>query len=495
MGTMRILLPRGVPATAFRDLDRACIAGGYDNMPTPTQVQIEGDELRLLRDVDESGYLTVPWEINDAGRLMASSATLIERPEPYRIGVELARGKLNQLRGQSADWRSVGLQVPESLDQQIRAASHRFGLAATCTTAADAETEAKAALELGYKAAESLVHTYVDQIYTARHQRQAKLDTGFGVRLNGAVPPTAADAVAGAFNSASLPLTWKAIEPTESHYHWESSDARLKWAVQQNLRLMGGPLIEFSTFGLPDWLWLWEGDLPSLSSFMCDYVETAVGRYHRQIRRWHLTSASNNANVLRLGEDDLLWLTARLAEAAWQVDPDLELVVGIAQPWGEYMAREEHTYSPFIFADTLIRAGLKLSALEVEWIMGVTPRGSYCRDLLDASRLLDMYALLLPQLQVTLGYPSAEGPDALGDRAYNVAAGNWRGGFSPDLQGDWASDFASLAACKPSVRGVTWAQLTDGESHQFPHCGVLDSAGRAKPALAQLRMLRERHFR
>src|SRR5207244_2278686 len=83
------------------------------------------EALRLVRDVDESGYLTVPWEINGAGRLMASSATLIERPQPYRIGVELARGKLNQLRGQSADWRSVGLQLPDSLDSHIRAAGHR----------------------------------------------------------------------------------------------------------------------------------------------------------------------------------------------------------------------------------------------------------------------------------------------------------------------------------------------------------------------------------
>ena len=85
------------------------------------------------------------------------------------------------------------------------------------------------------------------------------------------------------------------------------------------------------------------------------------------VRRWHLTAASNVADVLTLSEDDLLWLTARLAEAAWQVDPALELVVGVAQPWGEYMARAEHTYSPFVFADTLIRSGLNLAALDVEW--------------------------------------------------------------------------------------------------------------------------------
>ena len=166
--------------------------------------------------------------------------------------------------------------------------------------------------------------------------------------------------------------------------------------------MTAGPLIDFSTAGLPDWLWLWEGDLPSLSSFMCDYVETAVGRYHKAIRRWHLTAASNVTDVLKLTEDDLLWLTARLAEAAWQIDPELELVIGVSQPWGEYMRPGGHTYSPFIFADTLIRAGLKLAALDVEWVMGVTPRGSYCRDLLDASRLLDMYALLGTPLQVSL---------------------------------------------------------------------------------------------
>src|SRR5207237_10762920 len=126
------------------------------------------------------------------------------------------------------------------------------------------------------------------------------------------------------------------------------------------------------------------GALPCLASVMCDYVETAVGRYRNRVRRWQLTAASNNAMVLKLGEDDLLWLTARLAEAALNVDHDLELVIGVSQPWGEYMAREEHTYSPFIFADTLIRHGLKLTALDLAWLPGITPRDRYCRDLLDA---------------------------------------------------------------------------------------------------------------
>src|SRR5256714_4421925 len=135
-----------------------------------------------------------------------------------------------------------------------------------------------------------------------------------------------------------------------------------------------------------------------------------IKRYRGRVRNWQLTSASNCSSVLALGEDDLMWLTVRLVESARQADPRLEAVVGIAQPWGEYMALEDRTHSPFIFADTLIRSGLNFAALDVEIVMGVSPRGSYCRDLMDTSRLLDLYSLLGLPLRVTLGYPSAEGP-------------------------------------------------------------------------------------
>src|SRR5437763_2709080 len=138
------------------------------------------------------------------------------------------------------------------------------------------------------------------------------------------------------------------------------------------------------------------------------------------------------------------------------------------------MARAELTYSPFVFADTLIRAGLKLTALDVEWVMGVTPRGSYCRDLLDASRVLDMYAMLGTPLQVSLGYPSSAAADPLGDPALTAGAGHWRGGFTPAAQADWAADFAAVAVCKPFVRSAYWCQLTAAEGNQFPHCGRLD---------------------
>jgi hypothetical protein len=171
------------------------------------------------------------------------------------------------------------------------------------------------------------------------------------------------------------------------------------------------------------------------------------------------------------------------------------LIIGIAQPWGDYMATEERTHSPFIFADTLIRAGLNLSAVDLDWIMGISPYGSYCRDLLEASRLLDLYALLGVPLQLTLGYPSSDSYEANADPALRVDAGHWHSGFSPELQADWLEAFGSLALCKPYVRGISWVHHSDAESHQFPHCGLIDANGVPKPALNRLRKLRELHLR
>jgi hypothetical protein len=198
--------------------------------------------------------------------------------------------------------------------------------------------------------------------------------------------------------------------------------------------------------------------------------------------------------VLSLGEDELLGLTYRLVDTARQVDASLELVIGLAQPWGEYMAQADRTHSPYLFADTLIRSGLNLAALDLELVLAVAPRGSYCRDLLDASRLIDLYALLGVPLQVTLGYPASPAPDPDADPELRVGYGRWGAGFTPGAQADWAANFAALVLCKPSVQAANWCQLTDAGPHHFPHCGLFDAADQPRPVLGVLRELRELHL-
>lgn len=495
MGTMTFHLPTDLSADAARELKRTCMAGGPDNSPWPTDIVLTSERLRVSRAVDESGFLLVPWAIDGRGRLLGASATLIERSRPYNLLVELARGKVNQVRCQAFDWRAGGLQLSSDLEQRIREAGLAFAHAITDTDPDRVNQQAQRALDLAYQVAEQLVRTYVAQVFQIRHQRQSRLDTTLGCRLGNALPPPhLAAELTSSFNGVCVPFSWSAIEKEEGVYRWEETDALVDWAVRQSGEVAAGPLIDFSSAQLPAWLWLWERDLPSLAAFMGKYVETAVRRYRQRIRRWHLTAASNCAQLLALSEDDLLGLTYRLAETARQVDPSLELRIGIAQPWGEYMTLAERSHSPFIFADTLIRSGLTLAALDLELVMGVTPRGSYCHDLLDISRLLDLYALLGVPLRVTLGYPSSSQPDADADPDLHVEGGHWGEGFTPDVQAAWAADVAALCLCKPYVQGIQWVQFRDAEPHPFPHAGLIAANEDSKPALSQLRRLREAHL-
>ena len=495
MGMMTFLLPDQLPPEIKQELQRACVAGGPDNMPWPTEVNLDSRQMTVRRGVDESGCLIVPWDVNGAGRLMSSTGTLIESNVPYQFRLEFARGKVHQLRNQTADWQTGGLVLPTPMADQIRSTSVSFSRAVS-QACQDQGHFAQTVLDRSYQTAHQLVELYIEQMFAARHQRQPRLDTTLGCQFGGTMlAEEQGEWLLPACNSVTLSLAWNEVEPIEGEYCWQSFDGLLHWALGHQRAVSAGPLIDFSSARLPDWLWLWQRDLTSIASFMCDYVETTVKRYAGSIRTWQLTNASNCASLLGLGEDEYLWLTARLVEAARQVDPKLELIVGIGQPWGEYMAVDDRTHSPFIFADTLIRSGLNLSGLDIEVIMGVTPRGSYCRDLLELSRILDLYSLLGVPLRVTLGYPSAEGGDVNADAELQINGGHWRGGFSPSIQADWAASHAALALCKPSVRAVNCVHWSDADPHQFPHCGLLGPSGQPKAALEQLCILRDKHLR
>jgi len=496
MGIMSFQIPADLPPETIRELERACISGGPDNMPYPTQVKVEPGLLTARRGVEESGSLVVPWTIDGAGHLLSATATLIEREQPYQFLVELARGKVHQLRTQSAEWQAGGLQMPPDLTQKIRDASVGFSRAVTKPPSDEASKEAQGVLTQGYQAAEQLVREYTEQMFQARHLRQPRLDTTQGCVLGPAeLTSQHKDILLQTCNNVCLNLSWKAVESTEACYRWETYDAILDWALEQGLNVSAGPLIDFSTSHLPEWLWLWERDLASIATFMADYVQTAVKRYQGRIRTWQLTGGSNCANLLGLGEDELLWLTVRMAEAARQVDPKIEMIVGIAQPWGEYLAAQDRTHSPFIFADTLLRSGLSLAGLDLELMMGVEPRGSYCRDLISLSRLIDLYTILGVPLRMTMGYPSSADLDAKAHGDGKVTAGSWRRGFDPEAQAEWVADFVALALCKPSVLGVQWVHLSDAHPHIFPHCGLFDDKDMAKPVVQSLRDLREKHLR
>lgn len=496
MGVMTFQIPAWLAEPDRQELERACVAGGQDNMPYRTEACVEEDRLILHRDVSESGSLQAPWPIDGFGRLMTATATLCERPEPYRLAIELARGKINQVRCQAAEWSMGPFEVPTPLREAIRGATALLGQALMYAPSPDADQLAQKALVEAHRTADDICHLYIDRVFELRHLRQKQLDSWLGCRLEGGEPTVeSAPRFAKAFNAVGIPMPWRQIEPKPHVYSWKATDRLIDWADAAGLKIIGGPLIDFGGRNLPDWLWEGETDLASLAQRLGDHVETVVRRHQPRIRTWQISAGSNCSGVLASRDEELIWLTLKIADAVRRVNPQLEIIVGLAQPWGEYLAEQERVKTPFIFADDLLRTGVKLAGFDLEIIMGVSPRGSHCRDLLETSRLLDLYGVLGIPLQATLGLPSCSAASACACPDQRVGLGHWRNGFSDACQADWAASFTALALCKPHVRAVQWAHWSDAASHAFPNCGLLDAAGREKPALEALANLRAEHLR
>ncbi len=498
MGKLILQLPDDLAESARQDLERSSVTGGQDNMPYPTDVCLDDGRLVLTRCVNETGSMQVqvPWPVNGFGQLMTGSATLMERPAPYHLGIELARGKINQVRTQAADWTMGGLLMPDTLAKEIRAATLAFGHAVMRLPDAEATPLAQDALRLAFEAGHNLARIYTQRVFELRHERQQRFDASLSCRLEANPPSEALTPVfADTFNTVSLPFHWQQIEPANDRFSWEASDRMVEWAHQQGLKVIGGPLIDFAGRNFPDWLWEKSCDLNCVTHELTEYVDAVVRRYQSRIGTWQITSGSNCAGVLAQHDAELIWLTLRLAETVRRINPQIEIIVGIAQPWGDYLAEQERIKTPFIFLDDLLRTGIKIAGLELELLMGVSPRGSYGRDLLETSRLLDLYALLGVPIQATLGYPSASTTTDLCCPDQRVGLGTWRGAYTEAAQADWASAFAALALCKPYVRTVQWAHWSDAESHAFPHCGLINARGQAKPALAALTALRNEHLK
>jgi hypothetical protein len=493
MGSISFLLPNALPPAAQAMLRSACFAAGYDQAPVPTIVEVHDDRLVAAWELSESRYLVLPWPVGPFGNLITTTAVLREAPQPYRLMVELARGKLNQLRNQTAEWQGIGLRTPPDFDHAIAEAARSFG-SALCAAPAEADAAAARVLEQSYTLGDTLVRELVGQLFDTRHQEEGLLDTRLAARTTGG--PGAPDGeYAKTFNAAQIALRWRDIEPEESRYDWTVTDRAVEAAKAADLPITIGPVIDLAPGMLPAWAAGWEGDLPTLAAFMCDFMETAVARYKADVRRWVVCAGFNHSAALGLDDDERLRLAFRLFEAANGIDPDLELVVSVAQPWGDYLTDEEHTISPITFPDDLIRTGLKVSGVELEFRVGTTPRGSLPRDALELWRAMQLFSGLGLPLEVVFSQSSSAQADPAAAHGQSLWSPGWRAGPSPDSQVEWGASFAGLALACPDVRAVTWDHWSDAEPHMTPGGGLLDADGNPKPLLSRLRTLRSAHLR
>lgn len=470
---------------------------GADGRVFPTRIEVDDQIVGCRRTTSESCKFHVSFPVQGFGRPMISTASLPEREQPYVLVVELARGKIVQIRNQASTWELAGMQIPAEFAAPSRAAHLAFARAASAQDNPDKASQlAKEALHHAFQAAKVLTLGYATQALAGRLQRFGSLPASVGCDLQNALPQSDANEIFdSAFNAATVALSWRSIESTEGEYNWEPIDRQLDWCDQQRLLVRGGPLIDLGPDGLPAWLARWEHDVFNLRSFVCDFVETAISRYAGRIRIWEVVARGNSGGALTLNEENRLMLTASVLGIAKQIDEEGQLFVRVDQPWGDYQARGQHRLSPLQFVDALHRSGVGLAGVNLELAMGYLPRGSAQRDLMEVSRLIDSWSVLNLPIHVTLASPSHGEDDPLSHPDWEVDPRLWPSDDTEGNQADYLDRVMELLLAKPSVAGVYLSHFSDADPHQFPFAGVLRTDGTPKPVLERLISQRHRHKR
>ncbi len=486
MGVMRFRVYP--PERITEEIVQQAYLSGIERTSWPVRTAIEGGDLLLQRSVSDSANLHVPWPVEGHGPLTLSSGSLMERPEPYLLPLELGRGTLVQVRNQLSDWQVIGLAVPEAVPAKLRAAVEELSWAVVeqgnpAVSAPHVEKSLRAALD----AARLLSAAFSEQALAVRR------NTGRPVGLVGGdlgrtlLDNPAAKLFLQTFNAAEVPICWRDTETTEGRYSWTVNDKQVEWCRKHKLKVLAGPLLMLDPAALPDWLYLFEDDFESVLDFASGLVRAAVGRYRGKVDAWICAGRINTAEVLALSEQQRLRLVARSVELIRDLDPDTPALVSFDQPWAEYMRHRYSDFPPLHFADTLLRAGVQLSGLVLEMNVGYFPGGTLPRHAVEFSRQLDMWGLLGLPLWLSLSAPSATADDPLAQRKVSLSPGGW----TAAEQQAWAAQFVPLALAKPHVQGVLWNQLRDSQRHDFPHGGLIDARGKAKPALGTLAAIRK----
>lgn len=469
---------------------------GFDPIPSFCRARFaDNGDLLVEREGFDSAKLNLPWRVDGRGEPLLTTGTLVQRDRPYLLPLELARGKLNTVRNQIADWEQAGFEQNEALRAKLKSAMHHFTEAAVRQHEPQlASLFAQDALIDAVDAAEIAAQLYAEQAISARHRSVAKLPIAFGACLGRKAPEQGLTKMTAALcNTAVVPLVWRNVVPEEDVYQWDAYSEQLAWCQTQGMNTCAGPLVKLDDRGFPAWLNAWQDDVDAVAAFSAEYTARVVQQFLGRVSFWNCATFSYRTHQLGLKDEEKLRVIGRVVETIRRLDAETPLIVSFDAPWGEYLRKTPLAYAPIHIADHLVRSGLPIAAFGLEIEAGYTGDGSYLRDALELSKLIDTWSMLGVPLYVFLAAPSAESEDALAETRSQPIAGAWPGGWSPEGQAEWVSKIVPMLLAKPSVQGIAWQQYRDDEPHELPHAGLIDERGQPKPVFTALTSIRNEH--
>mgnify|MGYP002780593657 CR=1 FL=1 len=462
---------------------------GIEGVPWHSTARLEGSRLSVLRDIDDSGKLYLPWPIQDQGPLMQFTCSLRPSNKPYSLLLELARGACYNVRSQSDVWHRAGLRLEESFVRSLEQATEQFIEASGCSGTTEAQaTHAIEALSLLHTASEELSEAYSAQAISFRKQNEAKLSTLVGATLHcEAGEPKFGPDYASAFNCVAVRMSWGDIETDAGRYDFDRTDEMLGWASALGLRVIGGPLLDFHDRMLPHWLYLIEDNFDAVLDSVNDFVERTVKRYRGRVQIWNCASDLNLPGPIDLTDEQVMRLAVAILQAVRRIDPQTPAIVSFDQPFGEYLAHHRNGISPIHFADALARSGLGLAGIGLELRLGYSGIGTFPRSTLQIGQMLDRWATLGMPILVQVATPADTSPDALARRPTNIISPADEPGDVKQMR--CAGAIIRTLLAKQFVHAIIWEGWDDSAPHLLPHAGLVSQSG-PRPLLEYFKRIR-----
>ena len=255
MGVMRFLVQPAEAAMNWPESTSAYITA-LDGRVFQGRAELSGNVLSCTRASSESGKLHVAWPIPGLGRPVLTTASLPESEQPYLLTLELARGRIGELRDQAFQWQFAGMVISPEYTDLMKSAFTDFSKASA------SRSEPLAASQLAHEARARRVvpakswlgPTRCNASKAARRRRRIRPRCSAARSTPECLTEPLKRSFFQTFSAAAVPIEWSRVEPTEGTYDWQPLDTLVDACLRRRCVVRGGPLLDLSPAGLPTWL-------------------------------------------------------------------------------------------------------------------------------------------------------------------------------------------------------------------------------------------------
>ncbi|HRW52862.1 MAG TPA: endo-1,4-beta-xylanase [Phycisphaerae bacterium] len=469
----------GRPAPSF-DLSSAYLVGN-DRVPIRAEIKFSAGEIVAESRTRGAAALAILWTVKGVGRVMMETPRLCERPGPYNLNVELARGQLMRISQKREDWGLYDFEEGRDLYDRVDAARKLLISAITASDEVTAAAFGDQALTESVRVGEDLSKFHAD-VFLDRRQAASQLSKRtFGCRIDPAKTSENYERqLSRAFDFGVLPLPWRDLEPREGEYKAAACEPWFNTLRQNKMAVWAESLLTLDPAQLPEWLTKTARNYEQFRDCVTRHIRQMLRKYGPYVHVWEAIRGAHAHNDFRFTFEQIMELTRITSLLIKQTSPKSSSVIGITQPWGEYYANDPRTIPPLLYAEMTVSSGIHFDAfgIDLRFSVDALNTNGAMRDTMQISSMLDRFGTLGKPIHVLLaGVPSGGG---------NEASGCWRDQWSDAVQAEWFNRVYRIALSKPFVESVVCHRLADATSLD----GILNIDCTPKPAFDQLLKLK-----